>query len=144
MTGNDTALDPTVRLGALVQRARCVPGFDAQEAVRAAVGLLREQPAPAEDWWHSAAPAVPQPAFEPGSAPARIRPTPFLARWAKGGWWADSLRPTVLGSSGIRTARSSIGAAPSAGPARRRTPASARDRAGALLQRPGNRPPDEW
>ncbi|MEV7123174.1 HEAT repeat domain-containing protein [Kitasatospora griseola] len=69
---DDAALDPTVRLGALVQRARCIPGFDAQEAVRAAVGLLREQPAPAEDWWHSPAPAAPQPAIEPGSAPAHI------------------------------------------------------------------------
>ncbi|MFE1322385.1 HEAT repeat domain-containing protein [Kitasatospora phosalacinea] len=68
----DPALDATVRLAALVGRARCVPGFDAGAAVRAAVGLLREQSAPADGWWHSPTPAQPQPEIRPDSAPAHV------------------------------------------------------------------------
>lgn len=69
---DDTALDPTTRLAALIQHARCTPDFDAQEATRTAVALLREPTAPTGDWWLTPTPAAPAPTIEPGSAPVEV------------------------------------------------------------------------
>ncbi|MFD7590281.1 hypothetical protein ACFV84_33125 [Kitasatospora sp. NPDC059811] len=69
---DDTALDPTTRLAALIQHARCTPDFHAQEATRTAIALLREQTAPTGDWWLTPTPATPAPTIEPGSAPVEV------------------------------------------------------------------------
>ncbi|MFF1788393.1 HEAT repeat domain-containing protein [Kitasatospora sp. NPDC058243] len=69
---DDTALDPTTRLAALIQHARCTPDFHAQEATRTAIALLREQKAPTGDWWLTPTPATPAPTIEPGSAPVEV------------------------------------------------------------------------
>ncbi|MFD7832389.1 hypothetical protein [Kitasatospora sp. NPDC059803] len=69
---DDTALDPTTRLAALIQHARCTADFHAQETTRTAIALLREQTAPTGDWWLTPTPATPAPTIEPGSAPVEV------------------------------------------------------------------------
>ncbi|MFJ9445383.1 HEAT repeat domain-containing protein [Kitasatospora sp. NPDC101235] len=66
----DATLDPTTRLAALVHRARCTePG---PQDIPAAIDLLRQEPAPAGEWWASPAPTGPKPPIEPGSAPGYV------------------------------------------------------------------------
>ncbi|MFB6894608.1 hypothetical protein ACFCX4_35560 [Kitasatospora sp. NPDC056327] len=66
-----TAPDPATRLAAVVHRARCAPGFPAEETTRAAVALLRAQPVPTARRPHRPAPERRAPAVLDG-VPAHI------------------------------------------------------------------------
>ncbi|MFJ5925472.1 HEAT repeat domain-containing protein [Kitasatospora sp. NPDC092948] len=68
----DRAVDPSTRLAALVQHARCTPEFRAEETTRAAIALLRESVAPADDRFRAPAPATAAPAAGQVGVPAHV------------------------------------------------------------------------